>query len=180
MLLATFLAALATVELAAQPQILWVRQPLHSQSDSKVLITAAMIFRSGTMIPISRRASSSSSRRLWLPMNIWLRSRTIVRVCRRIPFSLRMARPLVLRVTLPMMRTSIPCFGSFFEQPGHRPVRDLHVINEQLFFGALDKRGQLLSRIQRADQEPGTARSVGLSLGVAFEKLYPLPAPAGG
>ena len=171
MLLATFLAALATVELAGSAADSLGEATAAFQSDSKVLITAAMIFRSGRMIPISRRASSSSSRKLWLPMNIWLRSRTIVRVCRRMPFSLRMAKPLVLRVTLPMMRTSIPCFGFFFEQPGHRPVRNLHVINEQLFFGALDKRRQLLSRIQRANQEPGIARSVGLSLGVAFEKL---------
>ena len=47
MLLATFLAALATVALGASTQILLRKLLPHSQSASKTLITAAMIFSIG-------------------------------------------------------------------------------------------------------------------------------------
>src|SRR5437870_2038767 len=60
-----------------------------AQSSLKTLSSAAMAERSRKITPISRRASNSSWRRLWLPRKAWRRSRIMTRVCRRILFSSR-------------------------------------------------------------------------------------------
>ena len=93
----------------------------------------------------------------------------MVRVCRRMPLSLRPASPLVRRVIFPIMRISIPALARS-SKAGHGPVGNLHVVNEQLFFGALKMHG-FFSRIQRANQKSAIARNIALSFGVAFEDL---------
>jgi len=78
-----------------------------AQSFSKISSSWLTMFSSVTMTPTSRRFSSSSRRRLWLPTNARSPSRMMARMCSRLLgcFSLRTFH---YDSTRPMTRTSTP------------------------------------------------------------------------
>ena len=68
-------------------------RPHSSQSASNTACTFLAIRESVTIMPTSRRPSSSSLRRLWLPMNAAVPSRMMARTCSRMSASLRHSTP---------------------------------------------------------------------------------------
>src|SRR6185369_5559609 len=61
---------------------------------------------------------------------------------------------------------------AFADDPKHRIVTDLRVVDEELLSCALDESGQALPRVFGADDEARVRRRVGLPLEVCFEQLH--------
>ena len=98
---------------------------LAAQSASN---TPAIFFAAAgllTMTPTSRRPSSSSLRRLWLPTKNAAPSRMIARTCSRRSASFRVSTAASPLSTLPMMRISTPALLPLLERTQHHPIRHL-------------------------------------------------------
>ena len=103
---------------------------VQSCSNTAIIFFAALL--SCTMTPTSRRPSSSSLRRLWLPMKKVVPSRTMARTCRRRPASGRAATPSRPLSILPMTRISTPALRRSASSAQRHTVGDLDVVDEQL------------------------------------------------
>jgi hypothetical protein len=62
--------------------------------------------------------------------------------------------------------------GAFREQPDHRPVADLRVVDDQVFLGFLDELSQGFARVDRADHNTVERRFIGNPLGIGGEELF--------
>ena len=94
------------------------------------------------MTPISRRPSSSSLRRLWLPMKAAVPSRMIARTCSRRSGSLRASMPVGALSELAEHADLDARLGALREQAQHQAVADLRVVDEQFLLRLLDEVGR--------------------------------------
>ena len=116
--------------------------------------------------PTSRRASSSNSRRLWLPRNIWRLSRMIVRhedgVCQP------GGQVVFLADNWPMIRISIPFFA---RSVSNRTIAGRLSSNRkrELVLRPFNESCQLRPSIQWADKKVARLRNIWLPLGIRKE-----------
>ena len=61
---------------------------------------------------------------------------------------------------------------SFDQQPQHRSIADVGVIDEQLFFRPFDEPGQLVPRIHRTYHKLAASRGIYLPLGISLEEFH--------
>ncbi len=117
-----------------------------------------------TRMPTSRRPSSSSLRRLWLPTNAVVPSRTMrAHVQPQVRQLARNQRRRSPCRTLPMTRISTPALRALLQHAQDEVVADLRVVDQQLLPRPLDERRQHLARGLRADDQAIVAGHVGLA-----------------
>ena len=110
--------------------------------------------------PTSRRFSSSIVRRLWLPTNAFVPSRTMARTCSRMPASLRSSNAGVLALHAADDAHLDALGGALLQQLDHRRVLDLGVVDRQFRSGAGDEGAQHRARVLGTDDEVRLARRV--------------------
>ena len=144
---------------------------LAAQSASN---TAAIFFAAAgllTITPTSRRPSSSSLRRLWLPTKNAAPSRMIARTCSRRSASFRVSTAGQSLLDLADDANLDAGLLPLLERTQNHPIRHPDVVDQQLLFRAADKRRQQLARALRTDDEAIVAGVYGCRVQSALKSV---------